>query len=173
MAQLKTRLEEQAELIHKEFATPIEMREGADALNLHDEKRRIVWVTPGGTIAAPPQAGGRMADDDDTVRIVACRLRSEDVDVHLFGSNRADAEQMLDATIAAIHKACGPSARITSYSYPNEEQDKTGVTRRTHKCVLKIQLRMPVPEEIAPLREITGADHECGTIQDDGSITPQ
>ena len=169
----KTRLREFAEGVHATLPTEIVCLVHRDDASKHSVKRRILWMTPGGSVEMPKTAGGRMPDDGGQQRIVACRDRHEDVDVSLYGESQFDVEHLLDMIIGALCENEGPNIRIQSYKYDTEEKEKSGVSVRTAKCTLRIRVLFPVSQETKKLRAITGIDHECGTLQDDGSITPE
>jgi hypothetical protein len=173
---MATRLSGFAAEVHAYLVTQgvtITQRDEIEALQQHDEKVRIVWLTPGGRVAVPRQAGGALPSSGAANRNRACRTREERVEVHIFGADREEAESLMDRVIAAIHELA-PDTEFSDYVYPQEGQRaKSGRVLRAHECVLIFDLRLPVSAEIAPLRTITGVTDICGTIQPDGSIVPQ
>lgn len=142
------------------------------SLQRHEVRRRITWLTPGGTTEPPRQAGGRAPSDGTAYRIQACRIRVEHIDAHIFAESREMTERLLDNVIAA---SCTVARvlEIPSYRWETEERENSGKVLRAHECILRINLRLPVPEQILPLVAITSQDHECGTLQDDGTIVSQ
>lgn len=170
---MATRLSEFATLVHAQLAdASVKKFDDIVALQKHTERRRVVWITPGGTTEPPPQAGGRSPADGTSFRVQACRTRVENVDVHIFAESRELTERLLDNLIAAICLVAKVVA-IPTYRWETEERDQSGKVLRAHECVLRINLRFAVPDEVKPLTPVTAQEHLCGTLQEDGSITPQ
>lgn len=175
---MTTRLEEIAVAVHQRLnaALPPEAQIKAYhdrvALTAHQQRRRIVWLTEGGTTQPPRQGGGRPPTDGTPVRAQSCRMRVEEADAHIFAENRERTEELLDALIAAVCTVLAV-VEIPTYRWVTEEVTQAGQALRVAYCVLRILIRLPVPEEIAALSPILGVDDICGTIQPDGSFKPQ
>jgi hypothetical protein len=168
-----TRLEEFATAVHAALGDPsVKAYFDATALQEHKQRRRIVWVTPGGTTETPRQSGGMPPSDGSKMRIQACRVRVENIDAHIYAENRETTEILLDNLIAAVCLTINP-AEMPTYTWETETLDNAGRTLRIAHCILRIYLRLPVPDEIKQLFPIRGVEDECGTLQDDGSIKPQ
>jgi hypothetical protein len=168
-----TRLEEFATDVHAVLGDDtVKPYFDATALQEHKQQRRIVWVTPGGTTEAPRQGGGRPPVDGTQFRIQACRMRVENVDAHVYAENRETTEVLLDNLIAAVCLTLAV-VEIPTYTWETEEIGNAGRTLRIAHCILRIYLRLPVPDQIRPLLPITGIEDECGTLLPDGSIKPQ
>lgn len=173
---MATRLSVFASEVHAYLVTKgvtITQRDEIEALQQHDKLARIVWITPGGTVVAPRRGGAEQPTSGAANRNRSCRTRDERVQAHIFARDRAEAETLLDAVIAAIHELA-PDSEFGDYGYPQEaDRAKSGQTLRAHECVLLFKLRLPVSAEIAPLVTITAVEDVCGYIQPDGSIVPQ
>lgn len=173
---MATRLATFAAEVHAYLVTQgvtITQRGEIEALQQHDELARIVWLTAGGTVGEPRQAGGASPTSGAANRNRACRTRIERCEAHMFAANREEAETLLDAVIAAIHEL-NEDTEFGGYVYPQEEdRAKSGRVLRAHEVVLVFNLRLPVSAEIAPLVTITGVTDVCGTIQADGTVRPQ
>ncbi len=160
---MATRLATFATAVHARLASAgvtIPQQNDVISLQKHAERLRIVWLTPGGTIEPPRQAGGRIGPNDPANRVRLCKLRVEECQAWIFGETREAAEDLLDAVIAAIY-AEAQHIEMPRYRWPNELRDEAGNVLRAQVCVLTFFLRLPVADEIAPLVTITGVDHEC------------
>lgn len=175
---MATRLKEVAVAVHELLNAALPEAEQVKdyhdqvALTQHQQRRRIVWLTQGGTTEPPKQGGGRLPSDASAYRIQACKTRVERVDAHLFAETRELTEQLLDQVIAALCTVL-QVVEIPGYEWRTEEVGEAGRALRVACCVLRFLLRLPVPEEIKPLTPITGVEDVCGTLQPDGSIKPQ
>lgn len=173
---MATRLADFSTAVHARLTaagiTDVAKRDDREAIDKHDLKRRIVWITEGGTIEPPRQAGGRL-NGAGSSRVVACKMRVEEVDAYIFGGTREATEDLLDAVIAAAFIEGGAHLEMTRYRWLSQEDNRSGTMLRTQLCVLRMLLRLPVSEEITPLTALTGQDHECGTLDEDGDIVPQ
>lgn len=140
-------------------------------------KRRIVWIGPGGDFEAPRQAGGRevpgATPNDTSYRVTTCFDRMERVEAHIYAEDRAAAEGLMEALLGALKTAFGTSFQPKRYEFPTQAPHKDGDSLGTELCILYGTIRMPVPMVIAPLKQITGTDHTCGTLDDQGNFTPQ
>jgi hypothetical protein len=139
-----SRLEELTIAIHEKLNDPsVERLFGRNAKAKQTQARRIVWVPMGGQLIPPRQGGGRPPGDGTAFRIQSCQDRQPRIAAHIHARTYEQAEALLDRLIAA-----------TMIVIPN--------------------VTFPAPyEETTPLRTITGIDHVCGTIQEDGTIKPQ
>lgn len=170
---MRTRLQRIAEQVHADLDEPtIRAEHDRVAVAKHNQLRRIVWLTEGGTGEAAHQAGGRPRCDKPDVRVVSTWLRVETAQAHIYAEDRATCEQILDRVIAALDEVCGPSFSGFSYRWVTEEQPNAGVTLRASKCILSFQLRMPVAVETQTLHPLPPAETDYGIERDDGSIEP-
>src|SRR5690348_8841841 len=123
---MATRLREVAEDVHALLNAALtpedQVKDCHDrvALTQHQQQRRIVWLTEGGTTEPPKQAGGRRPTDGTEYRIVACRVRVERVEAHLFAESRERTEELLDAVIAALCQTL-QVVEIPGYEWITEE----------------------------------------------------
>lgn len=153
--------------------TDVEQKDDREALAEHSVKRRIVWLTEGGTVEPPDQAGGRLNDANAAQRIVACKVRVESVDAYICGGTREATEDLLDAVISAAWRVGGPRLQMPRYRWATQEDTRSGRTLRTQLCILTLELRLPVSEQISALTTITAVDDVCGTLDANGNIIPQ
>lgn len=171
---MATRLSEFADLVHAALGdSTVTKRDDVGSLQQHDVRRRIVWLTQGGQVEQPRQAGGRPPTDGTAYRIQACKVRVEDVQAHLFAETRERTEQLLDSVIAAVCTVVQAAIEMPRYVWETQERENAGKVLRAEHCVLHIRLRLPVPEEIRPLGTFDSVDDVCGTLDEDGAIVPQ
>lgn len=171
---MATRLAEFADLVHAKLNDPtVKKLDDVEALQKHEERRRIVWVTPGGTVEQPRQAGGRMPTDGTQFRIQLCKVRVENVDAHIFAETRERTEQLLDNVIAALCITAESGIEMPTYTWVTQERDNAGKVLRAQYCVLRFRLRLPVPEQIKPLGTFNAVDDVCGMLDEDGNVVPQ
>jgi hypothetical protein len=173
---MTTRLEEIAEKVHETLDDPsVKRLHGWPALSEHAARRRAVWCSTGGTIEEPRQGGGRRptgetdTSEAQTARIVACKIRVEDVQIHIYGETAEVTEQLLDNLIAAIYITLG-TPMIPNYRWVSQQTETSGRTLRNEKIVLFLKLRLPVPEEISPLRKIEGITFSAVLLDDEGNF---
>lgn len=151
----------------------VKKRDDVAALQQHDVRRRIVWLTQGGTVEQPRQAGGRTPSDGTAFRIVSCKDRVEEIEAHLFSESRETTEQLLDNVIAAVCIVARTAVEMPRYVWETQDRDNAGKVLRAEHCVLVIRLRMPVPEQIKPLGTFATVADVCGTLDEDGDVVPQ
>lgn len=170
---MASRLQEFAELVHDELGdATVVAKHDRVALQQHQQRRRIVWLTEGGQTIPPAQRGATFSIDGVGQRIQICRMRVEHVDAHLFAEDRETTEHLLDNVIAAVCNVL-KVVEIPSYTWESEDNAEAGRALRGAHCVLRINLHLFVPQEIKPLRLITGVEDVCGTLDDDGEVVPQ
>lgn len=167
-----SRLEKVTRTIHAKIGDPsVTYLFGRKSLKLHEGARRICYVRDGGNVVAPRQTGAEEILNG-RYRIAMCRTRAENVVAHLYAETDGVADDLLDALIAAICQV-DPNPTFSRYNATSDEAEEAGEILRTYKYIVPFVLRLPVPSSIKPLRVITAIEHECGTLQPDGSITPQ
>lgn len=173
-----TRLEEVATAVHALLdegavePNEIGIAHDAVALQQHQKQRRIVWLTTGGAIEPPRQAGGRVPSDGTAARVRLCKVRVERVEAHIFAETRELTEILLDNVIAALTHVL-ELVEMPSYDWETEVTERAGKVLRSQHCVLHFLLRLPVPDQIRELRTVAGIEDVCGTLAEDGSITAQ
>lgn len=174
---MATRLADFATAVHAVLTaagiTDVEQVNDRESLQKHQAKRRIAWLTEGGTIEPPDQAGARVSSSNANQRVVACKIRVESVDAYIFGGTREATEELLDAVIAAAFQVGGARLQMPRYRWATQEEPRAGSTLRTQLCVLTMNLRLPVNAEISALTSITGIEDVCGTLDEDGNVIPQ
>lgn len=154
----------------------VEMREDRESLDFHGVKRRIVWLTTGGSIVPPNQAGPRLRTGSATEVVTACKVRVERVFAYIYGGSREATETLLDAVIAACCEVGGVPLEMPEYDWVTQEDNRSGKTLRTQLVRLEIRIRLPVNAELATLTPILSVQDDCGTLsgtEDDWTVTPQ
>lgn len=156
--------------------TDVESLVGRKHLTFHKQKRRIVWVSPGGKLTPPKQAGGRPSSSDATKRVVACKTNEATVRVYIFGGTDEATEELFEAVVAAACEAGGAHIEMPSYDWVTEDEQHAGNANRTDLILLTMTLRESISAEIATLTPIGGIDDVCGTLGGTESVwtvTPQ
>ena len=167
---MASRLEEITEQIHTTLAAAsVKRLFGPVHLAHHEQAKRVVWVRERSPIEDPRQAGGKEVSG---TRIRVCRLRIEAVAAHVYAETDEALCDLIDVLIAAIDLTV-PSARMSGIDWVSHQDHEAGETRRTDKAILHCAFRLPVADEIRELLEVTGIDHECGTLLPNGTVNPQ
>jgi hypothetical protein len=162
--------------IHEQLAdSTVELRFGREWLNKNDQRRRIVWVRPGGTTNPPGRGGGlyrspaeveaeaEMVPTGEPVeapsgtRVQFCYEPVDQAFAHIYAENDSLLEQLFYKLLAAIKLACGHHATPGAYAWPNEFDGSLG--KRQPKIELRVDFTFAAPEEIAALVIITSAVH--------------
>lgn len=141
--------------------TDVDMRVGRKAFSFHGAKRRICWIEPRGKLVPPLQAGGRQVG---STRAPACKTREAEVHAFIYGGLDDTTEQLFEALVAAICKLGEARYEMPSYRWVTEEEANAGHTNRTDCIELTVIARLPIQEEVKPLREVTGVDDVCGML---------
>ena len=142
----------------------------------HQQTRRIVWVREGSQLEPPYRAGGTFIDGNPAVRVRICADRIERVAAHIFAEDDEAADTLLDNLIAAVLLTIPAQHRqfpVLSYEWKTHEPREAGHTLRAEYVILHCAFRLPVPDEIKPLRELEDFTDECGSLQQDGSTTEE
>lgn len=170
---MASRLEQLTLDIHETLNdATVEHRFGRKHLEHHDQERRIVWVRAPSRLEEPRQAAARKVVGTTEYRVTTCVDRMDAVEAHIWAEDDESIDQLLDNLVAAI---CLTQRFMAwgGYTYASQEPKEGGETARTEKIILRVSFRLPVPEEIKPLKVIIGLDHECGTLLPDGSTQPE
>lgn len=160
---MATRLSAFAAQVHARLeaaGVSVPQYDDAEGLTKHSERTRIVWVTTGGTIEPPKQAGGRMPSNGSAERVRLCKVRVERVNVYILSDTRQTTEELLEDVIAAVYNIASV-CEMPSYRWPTQVKDLSGDVLRAQACVLDFSLRLPVSDEIKPLTTVTGQTHTC------------
>lgn len=139
---------------------------------VHGPARRVIWIPVPSPIQFPKQAGGRLPDEDPTIRARVARERIETVEIHIYAEDRGTTDRLLDNLIAAILLSI-PRAQLQTYSWVSEEEQEAGDTNYVELIVMRCAFPLPVLDEVLPLKAIATITDVCGTTQADGTVTPQ
>lgn len=174
MAVPNTRLAALAERVHSQLGdTTVEQHHERPSLAEQGGTRRVHWITPGGTVVAPRQSGGRQPDGNTAERKPACKTRDADVELHIFAEDSEATERLHDNMIAAICMSLG-RVEMGRYRWVTQEDvELAGLVNRSEYIVQLMTLSMPVVEEIQKMREVVSTLGTAGTIQSDGSVVLQ
>lgn len=148
---------------------------GAFALKNHAQPRRIVWVRTQSTIEPPKQAGGRLqgipagaSTEQGASRARLCRIRVQVVDAHIYGEDEGAVDDTLDNLLAAV-ELVWPQTEYIFEDWPLENETDANITHYP-KAIVRMRLRLAVADEVLPLQVVAGEAHECGILQEDGSL---
>lgn len=168
-----------ARAIHEELKDPTVLLEfGRDALNSNKQRRRIVWVRPGGVVNPPQQGGGLYRSPEQVAaeaamvptgqpvaapsgtRMQFCYEPIDAVVANLYAEDDLQLERLFYQLLAAIKLTCGHLATPGRYTWPNELEG--GLAKRQPKIELQVQFSFAAPEEISALTIITSTVHTHG-----------
>lgn len=173
---MSTRLERLAARVHAAFAadlagTPAKF--GLRETQKHQEKRCVVWVSPGGDVNPAQRTNGTITTETgkpERISIVADRL--EQIEAHIYAVDAERVELLLDAVIAALHQEFGPNAPYPwKYEWFGGSQD-AGVANTRPKVILKFAAKMPVSERALGLRTVVGFQHGHAAAPDKPHTDP-
>ncbi len=165
--------------IHSALNEP-SVRRRFGAMGLHEiaGDRRIVWVRVQSPIEPPRQAGGRMQSrlgeqgeqpkPQDGSRWRCARVRVQTVDAHIYGEHDGAIDETIKNLIAAVETEC-PQTNYLFEDWPLETEANASLTHHP-KAVLRMQIRLQVSDEVLPLMPVVGEGHECGLLQEDGTL---
>lgn len=146
---------------------------GLASLKEHCGARHMHWVSPGGTLVPPAQAGAREVPANATQRKPACVTLEAEVQCHIFAESDEALERLLRNVLAALALG-GIRYKSGRYRVPTQEDaEVAGITLRSEWMILTFTVNWPVIEEIQPLREVLSTLQTSGVIQADGSVNPQ
>lgn len=155
--------------------TDVEHRVSRTALSLHGVKRRVVWMSPGGKLVPPDQAGGRTPGSGAAERSPACKTNDAEVHAYIYGGNGEATEQLFEAVVSAACKVGAPRIEMPRYDWVTQEEERAGNALRTECIRVVMTMHWPILEEIKALREVLSVDDVCGTLagtETDWTITP-
>lgn len=164
------------EAVHAELADPtVLLQFGRDALDANKQRRRIVWVRPGGTCQSPSRGGGMYRSPEEAAaeplpttgapaatpqgnRTQFCYEPVDAVVAHLYAETDATLERLFYNLLAAIKKSCGHMATPGTYVWP-QELAAGSLGQRQPKLELQINFTFAAPEEVTGPVMITGVQH--------------
>jgi hypothetical protein len=133
---------------------------GMKALQSHGAKKRVVWVTPGGSIGPASRTNGTVTDENGTQqRVSIFAYRVEDVVVHIFAENGEDAEAILDTLAAAIQNVVGVNNAPFPWNYNWAGDASDGTIARMPKVALSLTMKLPLSNQSLGLRRVAGFKH--------------
>lgn len=151
---------------------------GAKGLKQWDQVRRIVWVRVISPIESPKQAGGQMQSvrseqgeqpkPQQGSRVRITRIRVQTLDLHIYGEDEGACDRTVKNLLAAIDLTW-PQVTFITEEWTSESPDQAGHTHLP-KVVIRATFRLTVADEVAPLMPAAGEAHECGILQEDGSL---
>lgn len=147
--------------------TTVLFQRGKLKLAEHQDKRRIVFVRPGGTVQPSTRAGSVDLGDGRRVRMV--KRRAERVVAHLFAEDETAGEVMLDNLIAACEARLGTAFQPGDYDWITEGE-KAAHTKYTEVIRLTSAWHKPVLDRPEPLTQVETQTHQCSL--GDGDFSP-
>lgn len=134
---------------------------------------RVVWVPTNGVIAPALEVGGaRVVGGQAGTRDRQVRTREQHFEVHCWGADVAQTENLVDAVVAAAwdlergHQAAG------SFVWETQTQDGADYAVLGEKVTLEMVAKVPVRTAASQLTQIAAQDHTGNFVADDtGSTT--
>jgi len=119
---------------------------------------RIVWIPTGGPITATQNVGGRLmgAGTDRARQFRTVELNCE---IHIWGQDVEQAEEMMHLIIAASFRLMLGSIEFSSHTWDTQTQTGADYSARGQKIVLDSMLRIPVIDTAKPLSIVTTEVH--------------
>ena len=131
---------------------------GRRNLDTNQPAPRIVLVPQGGSIVPPDMVGGGLIDPQTRDNIV--RVRVFNLYCFCWGENEEQTEQMEHNLIAAIERACGPSAiSFDGEEWLDQQEGKTGWSQRGQSVMFIATFKIPIYKTPNPLTIVTAIDH--------------
>lgn len=165
------------EAIHEQLNDPtVLLQFGRAAIDENTQRRRIVWVRPGGTAEPPSRAGGMYRSPQEAAtenlpttgapaatpngnRVQFCYEPVDTVLAHLYAESDATLERLFYNLLAATKKACGHLVQPGLYVWPYETDGSSGLGKRQPKLVLNLTFRFAAPDEVAGLFIVLSEQH--------------
>jgi hypothetical protein len=135
----------------------VERAEGRKSLSEHHRSRRICWIRVRSSVTAPANVGGKRAGNDRYRQIYTDSIA---VEAHVQAESDDALEQLFANLLAASHAVCGTSAQPGAYQWFTEQEGQSGHVLRGPKLILAMTFAVPVTDEIRPLKQLTGQDHD-------------
>jgi hypothetical protein len=118
------------------------------ALDEHQGRRRVVWLSDHGDVRPPGNIGGKLATNGR--RVTAAATRDAEVQVFIYGETPEVAEQLCDNVIVAVAQVL-ENVKWRGYDVIGQQEKQVGHVVRVECYLLKFLLPLPVPNEITPL----------------------
>ena len=119
---------------------------------------RIVWIPVGGPITPTDNVGGRLATGN-TQRIKQLRTVELNCEVHLWGQDVEQAENMMHLLIAACYRLLVGSVVFGSHTWATQTQTGADYSARGQKIELDLTIKIPVTDSADGLTVITTQTH--------------
>lgn len=132
---------------------------GRTSLHLNVGPPRVTWVPDAGSIVAPLNIGGGLADGGTTVKDRSLVDRVLTFQVYCNGRSYEETENIMSSVIAATRAALGVGTQFGSETWSTEQEDTADNALNKIEVVLDVEIRMPVIDESGALVVITGQQH--------------
>jgi len=148
--------------VHTRLADPsVAMRLERKALEEHNQVRRVVWLSKGGTLEQPSKQGGQLSGNvNNGQRAVIAAVRNETVHAYIYAETTDTLETLFHNVVAAIMLELGGRRRAGAYEFPTQ-RDGQAHNQRNECVVVQFTLSINIPEEIAQLVELDTLSHTC------------
>lgn len=124
----------------------------------HQDKRRVVFVRPGGKVTPATRAGS--VDMSDGTRSRMVKRLEEQVFAHIYAETESAAEQLFADVITCCQAVLGTGFQPGDYQVLTEDAQASH-----HKYTETIRLEMrwhkPVTDQPEPLTQIESEAHQC------------
>ena len=120
---------------------------------------RIVWIPVGGPITPTDNVGGRLANAGAD-RIKQLRTVELNCEIHIWGQDVEQAENMLHALVASSYRLLAGSVMFGSHSWETQTQTGADYSARGQKIVMDLTLKIPITDNAQALTTITSETHE-------------
>ena len=147
--------------------TTVLFQRGKKKLAEHQQKRRIVFVRPGGEVQDSTRAGSVDIGDGRRARMI--KRRAERVQVSIFAEDEDIGEAMLDAVIASCELALGSGFQPGEYLWLTEDE-QAAYLNYTEVIRLTAAWHKPVTDLYEGLTQIEGQTHVCSLGAGDFSV---
>jgi hypothetical protein len=129
----------------------VEWRDGGEHLGANDSPPRVVWVPTEDAYSASEIHGDSTYPLATSPRpLLQCDAT---VEVHLWGRERDETEQIRDAFVASLRRAAGAAFKVTRGFWP--VQDAKALVQQGRVYVLTISFPIPILDVVQPLATVT------------------
>jgi hypothetical protein len=129
----------------------VEWMDGGEHLGANNSPPRVVWVPTDDAYSASEIHGDSTYPLATSPRpLLQCDAT---VDVHLWGRDRDETEQIRDALVAALRRAAGAAFKVLRGFWP--VQDAKALVQQGRVYVLTISFPIPILDVVQPLATVT------------------
>ena len=132
---------------------------GRTSLHLNVGPPRVTWVPDSGSVVAPLNIGGGLAEGGTTVKDRSLVDRVLTFQVYCNGISYEQTENIMVSVIAATRTALGVGTQFGSEVWHTEQQDTADNALNKIEVVLDVAIRMPVIDESGGLVVIASQQH--------------